>query len=126
MFCTRRRVTRASARDDDDAAVAILVYKEVNKAGASKADSKTCHFGDKAAGRRYAPSATSPWGMPQGSAAPAHRPGWTVSFSAKDDVLSAMDRVHGQPLRCALCSTFATMWIPFPPVVFRQEDRGSI
>ena len=105
-LCARRRVTCAPARDDEDAAVAILVYKVVKGAAASKADSKTCQFGDKAAGRRYAPTATSLWGAPQSSAAPAHRPGWTVAFSAKTTCslpwtvsMDAPDAVRCAPIR---------------------------
>ena len=50
------RPTQSDARDDDDATVAVLLYKAVNKAVASKADSQYCHFGDKGTGGRYAPS----------------------------------------------------------------------
>ena len=77
-LCSGRRVTRASARGDDDAAVAILVIKGVNKAAPSAPDYKDFLFGDKGTGRRYAPRPTSPWAPPRSSAAPAGRPAWTV------------------------------------------------
>ena len=77
-LCSGRRVTRAPARGDDDAAVAILVIKGVNKAVPSAPDYKGFLFGDKGTGRRYAPRPTSPWAPPRSSAAPAGRPAWTV------------------------------------------------
>ena len=55
------RMTRALARDDDDAAVAVSMYKAVNKAEPSKADNKYCLFGDKGTVCSYAPRTTSPW-----------------------------------------------------------------
>ena len=78
-LCSGRRVTRASARGDDDAAVAILVIKGVNKAAPCATDYKDFLFGDKGTGRRYAPRPTSPWVPPRSSAAPAGCPGWTVA-----------------------------------------------
>ena len=77
-LCSGRRVTRASARGDDDAAVAILVIKGVNKAAPRAPDYKNFLFGVKGTGRRYAPRPTSPWAPPRSSAAPAGRPAWTV------------------------------------------------
>ena len=59
--CAMCRVTRALARDDDDAAVAVSMYKGVNKAAPSKADNEYCHFGDKGTACSYAPRAMSPW-----------------------------------------------------------------
>ena len=44
-------------------------------------------------------------------------------FFCQDDVLSAMDRVHGHPRRCALCSNSAALWYPFPPEIFGEEDQ---
>ena len=94
----RRRVTHASARGDEDAAVGSLVIKEVNKAVPSKADYESCHSGDKGTIRRYAPSQRhrgAPCGISLSS--------WMDSgFSCHGHQLSAMDRVHGQPLYRAL------------------------
>ena len=60
-LCVVCRVTRAPARDDDDAAVAVSMYKAVNKAVPSKADNEYCLFGDKGTVCSYAPRTTSPW-----------------------------------------------------------------
>ena len=49
------RMTRALARDDDDAAVATSMYKAVNKAAPSKADNEYYLFGDKGTVCSYAP-----------------------------------------------------------------------
>ena len=95
-------MTRAPARGDDDAAVAILVIKGVNKAVPPAPDYKDFLFGDKGTGRRYAPRPTSPWAPPRSSAAPAGRPAWTVgtllqesalrSWTASMDIRAAMHR----------------------------------
>ena len=47
-------------------------------------------------------------------------PSWMDGgFFCQDDVLSAMDRIHGHSRHRALCSTFATMWIALPACSFR-------
>ena len=86
-LCSGRRVTRAPARGDDDAAVAILVIKGVNKAVPPAPDYKDFLFGDKGTGRRYAPRPTSPWAPPRSSAAPAGRPAWTVGTLLQESAL---------------------------------------
>ena len=60
-LCAMCRVTRAPTRDDDDTAVAVSMYKVVNKVEPSKADNEYCLFGDKGTVCSYAPRATSPW-----------------------------------------------------------------
>ena len=60
-LCAMCRVTRVPTRDDDDAAVAVSMYKAVNKAEPSKADNEYCLFGDKGTVCSYAPRTTSPW-----------------------------------------------------------------
>ena len=96
-LCARCRVTRASARSDDNAAVAVPVYKAVNKAAPSKADNETCHSGDKGTVCSYAPRATSPWDTPHlsGASPPS---GWPVAFPAFVTLPPAVDRVHGPHL----------------------------
>ena len=47
-------------RDDDDAAVAVSMYKAVNKAAPSTAYNEYCLFGDKGTVCSYTPRTTSP------------------------------------------------------------------
>ena len=60
---------RNTMRGDDDAAVAVLVIKGVNKAAPCTIDYEYYLFGDKGAGQRYVPRWTSLW-------APPHDPLW--------------------------------------------------
>ena len=99
-------MTRASARGDDDAAVAILVIKGVNKAVPFAPDYKDFLFGDKGTGRRYAPRPTSPWGTPTFPCGPSWPSCMDGGYSATGISFTPMDRVHGQPGCGAPCSTF--------------------
>ena len=89
-----RKVTRTSARDDDDATVAISMYKAVNKAAPSKADNEYFRFGDKGTVCSYPPRTTSPRDPPcLSSASPPSR--LDGGFSSFGDAAPAVDRVHG-------------------------------
>ena len=114
-------MTRASARSDGNVAVAILMYKAVNKAAPSKGAPRIATLvirGPSAAtlqGRRHR-------GSPPTSAAPAHRPGWPVAFPALVTPLPAMDRVHGLPLYCAPSSFLRRHVVTLPAQMFGGEE----
>ena len=93
-LCTLRRVTTALARGDSSATVVVLMYKGVNKAAPSKGAPRiaTLVIREPSAAtlQRRRHRGTHP-----ASAAPAHRPVWTVAFPALVTPPPAVDRVHG-------------------------------
>ena len=124
-LCRGRRVTRAPARGDDDAAVAILVIKGVNKAVSPAPDYEAFPFGDKADGRRYAPTTTSPWAPPR-----SLRHQLAVLRGRWLSCLKGRLYDHGPSpwttqLRCTPLLHFVAMWEPFHCAGRRDEARGA-
>ena len=92
--------------DDVRDAVAILVYKAVNKAAPSKGGSRPRHFRDK----ENTCTADITVGGPTGLCSANHRPAWTVAFLALVTLPPAVDRVHGLALYRAPTFPCVTMW----------------
>ena len=121
----RRRVTRASARDDDGAAVAVLVIKGVNKAVSPAPAYEGFLFGDKAVGRRYAPRTTSPWAPPRSlqHRLAVLRGRWLSGVTGR--LCDHGPSPWTTQLRCTPLHRFVAMREPFHWVARRDEARGA-
>ena len=119
-----RRVPDMPKRDDASAVVAISVYKAVNKAAPSKGGSRLATLvirrpsdpadkGDVTTGHSKAP------------AMPAHRPGWTVAFSALVTPLLPWTVSMDITFIVHPASSFVAMWYPFPPRYLGDEDQDT-
>ena len=100
------------------------LYKAVNKAAPSKGGprlatlvirrpSDAADEGDVTMGHSKAP------------AAPAHRPGWAVDFSALVTPLLPWTAPMDSTFIVHPASSFVAMWYPFPPRYLGDEDRDT-